>query len=140
MAFVAIIALYVSLGILAAAGTIAISGRLFAGVGEWVFYSLLLILIAVFYPVFSVYFTNPASWPTKLVAAAGFGLLGLLGLRFAGALVAGYLLHGLWDLLHEAWAVAGVGIGLPLTEIPLAYGFLCLAYDCSIATYILRCR
>ena len=36
----------------------------------------------------------------------------------------GYLLHGLWDVLHETHAHSGVDLFGPqqITEIPLAYG------------------
>ncbi|SDK68678.1 DUF6010 family protein [Microbulbifer yueqingensis] len=134
MALAIIFVLYASIGVLAAAGSITISRRLFAGPRERVFYGLFLVLIAAFYLAFTAYFDGTGTtWLAEIVLASGFALLGLLGCARTGLLAAGYLLHGLWDLLHELPAS-----GLPLTEIPLAYGVFCAAFDWCVAAYCVR--
>ena len=50
--------------------------------------------------------------------------------------IIGYVLHGLWDLLHELHAHAGVDFDTRMmTEIPLAYGAFCATYDWCMAAY-----
>jgi len=52
---------------------------------------------------------------------------GLLGVRLPLALIVGFSLHGLSDLLHELQAHGGFSAFEPgqLTAIPLAYGLFC---------------
>jgi hypothetical protein len=61
----------------------------------------------------------------------------LLGARFPFLLIAGYSLHGLWDLLHELQAHGAYSAFEPgqLTAIPLAYGVFCVAFDFCAAAY-----
>jgi len=63
--------------------------------------------------------------------------IGLLGVRLPFALIVGYPLHGLWDLLHELQAHGAYSAFEPgqLTAIPLAYGVFCAAFDFCIAAY-----
>jgi hypothetical protein len=66
-----------------------------------------------------------------------FVAIGLLGARFPWALMVGYSLHGLWDLLHElqahgAYSAFDQG---QLTAVPLAYGVFCAAFDFGMAAY-----
>lgn len=136
MALAIIMVLYASIGVLAAAGSMAISRRLFAGSRERVFYGLFLVLIAAFYLAFTAHFDGGRAWLAETGAVVAFGLLGLLGCARTGLLAAGYLLHGLWDLLHEV-PLSG---GPPLTEIPLAYGVFCAAFDWCVAAYCIRRR
>ena len=58
-----------------------------------------------------------------------------VGLPFA--LIVGYSLHGLWDLLHELQAHGAYSAFEPgqLTPIPLAYGVFCAAFDFCMAAY-----
>ncbi len=71
-----------------------------------------------------------------------FSLFGVVGTRYVLALIPGYLLHGIWDVLHELSAHAGVSVpGLePLTTIPLAYGVFCATFDVAICVYFVRRR
>lgn len=66
-----------------------------------------------------------------------FAAIGLLGVRLPYALIVGYSLHGLWDLLHEFQAHGTYSAFKPgqLTAIPLAYGVFCAAFDFYMATY-----
>ena len=68
---------------------------------------------------------------------AVFAVFGLVGVRVSFALIVGYLLHGLWDAVHEFNAHAGGSLlGPPqTTSVPLAYGFFCATYDFLMATY-----
>jgi len=61
----------------------------------------------------------------------------LLGARLPFALIVGYSLHGLWDLLHELQAHGAYSAFKPgqLTAIPLAYGVFCAAFDFCMAAY-----
>jgi hypothetical protein len=51
-------------------------------------------------------------------------------------------LHGVWDILHELSAHTSFSAVRPeqLTEIPLAYGVFCLAFDAAISVYFVRRR
>ena len=64
-------------------------------------------------------------------------LLSLLGVRLPVVLIIGYLVHGLWDVLHEMHAHGGVDLfsAQHATEIPLAYGAFCATYDWCMAGY-----
>ena len=132
---VVIVLLYASVGVLAALGSITLGRKLFTPGGEQLFYGLFLAAIAAFYLAFAAYFGAASSWPVEAGAVAVFALLGLAGTRLPAALVLGYSLHGLWDLLHEWHAHAGAVIVDPerLTPIPLGYGAFCLAFDLAIA-------
>ncbi|SHG07007.1 hypothetical protein SAMN04487965_3250 [Microbulbifer donghaiensis] len=137
MALAVIVVLYISIGLMAAAGTIAIVRKLLPMRAEQIFYGLFLVLIAAFYLAFTAYFDNPRAWPLEAVAVALFTLFGVLGCRIPAWLIAGYLLHGVWDLFHELPVYTTVEIGTDrLTEIPMAYGVFCIAYDWCMAAYI----
>jgi hypothetical protein len=138
--FVVIVILYAGLGLLAAAGSVAISQRLFRGRSEQILYAIFLVPIAGFYLAFVAYFKDPSPWSIELLAALAFSLLGIFGARYAAVLILGYLLHGAWDALHElaahgGWQALAHG---QLTEIPLAYGVFCAVFDVAIAAYCAR--
>lgn len=63
--------------------------------------------------------------------------MAVLGMRLSFALIVGFTLHGLWDLLHELQAHGAYSAFEPgqLTAIPLAYGVFCAAFDFYIAAY-----
>jgi hypothetical protein len=44
------------------------------------------------------------SWRVETAVVVAFVAIGLLGVRLPFALIVGYSLHGLWDLLHELQA------------------------------------
>jgi len=52
-------------------------------------------------------------------------------------LIAGYALHGGWDLLHEVQAHMQVNVfgGREATKIPLAYGAFCATFDWAMVVY-----
>lgn len=137
MALVIIVVLYISVGFLAAAGSIFISQKLFSARGEQVFFALFFIAIAGFYLAFTAYFENQEAWRLEMAVVIVFSLFGILGLRFPLALIVGYSLHGIWDIVHEIHTLGGVnlfGAG-KITEIPLAYGVFCAAFDWCVAGY-----
>src|ERR1700751_3852168 len=138
MALSVIIALYVGIGILAAAGSIFISQKLFSARGEQIFFALFFIAIAGFYLAFTAYFENQEAWRLEIGAVVVFTIFGILGLRFPVALIIGYSLHGIWDVVHEIHAFAGVSpFGTKrMTELPLAYGVLGAVLDWGVAVYI----
>jgi len=136
MALSVIFALYISIGLMSAAGSVAISKRVFSAKAEQIFFGLFLVAIAGFYLVFTAHFGNEAAWRLETGAVAVFTVLGVLGIRVPVVLMLGYVLHGFWDLLHELHAHAGVDVGLSTgTEIPLAYGAFCATYDWCMAAY-----
>jgi hypothetical protein len=137
MAFSIIIVLYLSIGSLAAAGSACISQKLFSAKVEQVFFGLFLIAIAAFYLAFTAYFGDQRAWRLETGGVIVFAVFGVLGVRMPVALIIGYLLHGIWDLLHEIHAHGGGDVfgGQQATDLPLAYGVFCAAYDCCIAAY-----
>lgn len=137
MALSVIVVLYVSVGILAAAGSIFISQKIFSAKAEQIFFALFLIAIAAFYLAFTAYFDNQEAWRLETGAVIVFALFGIVGLRFPVALILGYSLHGIWDLVHEIHAHVGVSPFGPheMTELPLAYGVFCAAFDWCVSAY-----
>ena len=134
---IVIVALYVSIGVLSAAGSVYISKSIFSAKVEQIFFGLFLIPIAGFYLAFTAHFGNQDAWQLESTAVAVFAVFGLVGVRVPFALVVGYLLHGLWDAVHEFNAHAGGSLVGPrqTTSVPLAYGFFCATYDVLMATY-----
>jgi hypothetical protein len=137
MAFSVIIVLYASIGFLAAAGSICISQKLFSAKAEQIFFAVFLIAIAGFYLAFTAYFGDQGAWRLEAGGVIVFAVFGLLGIRVPFALIIGYLLHSVWDVLHEIYAHGGGDLfgGQRQTEIPLAYGAFCAAYDWCMAAY-----
>jgi hypothetical protein len=123
--------------LLAAAGSIFISRKLFSAKAEQIFFALFFIAIAAFYLAFTAYFRDQGAWRLEAGAVILFALFGILGLRLPVVLVIGYCLHGFWDVLHEIHSFAGVSpFGVrELTELPLAYGVFCAAFDWCVAGY-----
>ena len=137
LGFVVIMILYAVIGLMAAAGTISITRKLLAPKTEQIFYAMFLIMIAAFYLAFAAYFGVASAWRVETAVVMAFVVIGLLGVRLPFALIVGYSLHGLWDLLHELQAHGAYSAFEPgkLTAIPLAYGFFCAAFDFSMAVY-----
>jgi hypothetical protein len=137
MALSVIIVLYVFIGFLAAAGSIFISQKLFSAKVEQIFFALFLVAIAAFYLAFTAYFGDQGAWRLETGAVIVFALFGILGVRLPVVLIIGYCLHGIWDMLHEVHAYGRVSpFGAhELTELPLAYGAFCAAYDWCVACY-----
>lgn len=142
MAFSIIIVLYLTIGLLAAAGSVFISKKLFPAKGEQVIFAIFLIAIAGFYLAFTAYFGDEGAWRFETSGVAAFAVFGLLGTRVPAVLIIGYFLHGLWDMLHEFHAHASGDLfdTQNPTEIPLAYGFFCAAYDWCMAWYFFTRR
>jgi len=142
LGFLVIVVLYATIGLLAAAGAISITRKIFGPKAEQVFYGLFLVIIAAFYLAFVAYFGNAAAWRAETVAVVLFALIGLFGVRLPTALVVGYALHGAWDLVHELQAQGAISayyLGR-LTAVPLAYGVFCAAFDVYIAAYAFKRR
>lgn len=135
--FVVIVVLYAMIGVMAARGTICIFRKILAPKPEQIFYAMFLILVAALYLAFAAYFGAATAWRLETLVVLGFVAIGLLGVRVPFALIVGYLLHGLWDLLHELQAHGAYSGFKPgqLTAIPLAYGVFCAAFDFYMAAY-----
>ena len=137
LGFVVIMILYAVIGLMAAAGTISITRKLLAPKTEQIFYAMFLIMIAAFYLAFAAYFGVASAWRVETAVVMAFVVIGLLGVRLPFALIVGYSLHGLWDLLHELQAHGAYSTFEPgqLTAIPLAYGVFCAVFDFCMAAY-----
>src|SRR6266705_2471159 len=137
LGFMVIVVLYATIGLLAAAGAISITRKIFGPKAEQFFYGMFLIPIAAFYLAFVAYFGNAAAWHVETAAVLVFAMISVFGVRIPVALIAGYSLHGLWDLLHELQAQGAFSALEPgqLTAVPLAYGVFCAAFDVCIAGY-----
>jgi hypothetical protein len=137
LGFVVIVILYAVIGLMAAAGCISIARKILAPKAEQIFYAMFLIMVAAFYLAFVAYFGVATAWRLETAVVVGFVAIGLLGARLPFALIVGYSLHGLWDLLHELQAHGACSAFEPgkLTAIPLAYGFFCVAFDFYVAAY-----
>ena len=142
MALAAILSLYLVIGVMAAIGSVTISRSRFSPRVEHVFFALLLVPIAGMYLAFVAYFSDYSTLRLEAYAVVVFVSLALLGLRFPMLLVLGYALHGGWDLAHEVWMHFGAGAGgaRMLTDLPLAYGVFCAAYDWGMAGYFFTRR
>jgi hypothetical protein len=137
LGFVVIVILYAVIGLMAAAGAICVTRKIFAPKAEQIFYATFLILIAAFYLAFAAYFRASTAGRLEGAVVVAFVVIGLLGVRLPFFLILGYSLHGLWDLLHElqahgAYSAFGPG---QLTAIPLAYGIFCAVFDFCMAAY-----
>jgi len=138
MALSVIILFYAGIGLLAAAGSIFISQKVFFAKGQQIFFALFFVAIAGFYLAFTAYFGDQEAWRLEMRAVILFAVFGILGLRLPFALIVGYSLHGVWDVVHEIHAHSGVSpLGAQeMTELPLGYGAFCAAFDWCIATYV----
>jgi hypothetical protein len=128
---------YASIRALAAAGSMYLSHRFVPAKHEGTLYGLFFIAIAAFYLACTSYFGNAAAWSLETIAVLAFAAMGCLGTRAPLVLIAGYALHGGWDLLHEVQAHTHVDLfgGREATKIPLAYGAFCATFDWVIAVY-----
>jgi len=137
LGFVVIAILYVGIGVMAARGTICIFRKILSPKSEQIFYAMFLIAVAALYLAFAAYFRAATAWQVETAAVAAFVAIGLLGVRLPFALIVGFPLHGLWDLLHELQAHGGCSAfeSGQLTAVPLAYGFFCAAFDFYVAAY-----
>ena len=137
LGFVVILILYAVIGLMAAAGAILIARKMLPPKAEQIFYAMFLIMIAAFYLAFAAYFRMATAWRLETAVVVAFVAIGLLGARLPFALIVGYSLHGLWDLLHELQAHGAYFAFKPgqLTAIPLAYGVFCAAFDFCMAAY-----
>lgn len=135
--FVVIVTLYTVIGLLSVVGSIVITKKIFSPISEQIFYGIFLLPIAGFYLAFTAYFEIEAAWRLELAAVTIFFVIGLIGTRIPFAIILGYPLHGIWDVLHEIHMHGGFSIfeSGQVTSIPLAYGFFCLAYDFGISVY-----
>jgi len=137
LGFVVIMILYAVIGLMAATGTISTVRKFLGPRAEQVFYGMFLIVIAAFYLAFAAYFGIAKALRPETAAVVIFAMMGLFGTRLPIALIVGYPLHGLWDLLHELLAQGAFSAFEPgrLTSIPLAYGVFCAVFDVCIAGY-----
>jgi Family of unknown function (DUF6010) len=135
---IVIVVLYVTIGVMSAAGSVYISRSIFSAKVEQIFFALFLIPIAGFYLAFTAYFRDQDAWQLEAAAVAVFAVFGLVGVRVPFAVIIGYLLHIPWDAVHEFKGPhAGGSLLVPrqITSVPLGYGFFCATYDFLMATY-----
>jgi hypothetical protein len=135
--FMVIVVLYIAIGVMSAAGSVYISKLIFSAKAEQIFFGLFLIPIAGFYLAFTAYFGDTNAWKSEAAAVAVFAVFGLVGVRVSFALIIGYVLHGIWDGIHEFNGhIDGSPVGSgQMTTVPLGYAFFCLTYDFLMAAY-----
>ena len=77
------------------------------------------------------------AWRLETDVIVVFVAISLLGARLPLALIIGYSLHGLWDLLHELQVHGAYSVFEPgqLTAIPLGHGVFCAVFDFCMAGY-----
>lgn len=138
MALWVIFTLYFGIGLLAAAGSVFLARKLSSTMTEQTIFALFLLPIAGFYLAFTAHFGDHSAWGFETAGVIAFTILGLLGVRATLALILGYFGHGLWDVFHEM-RLQGVDLlgDFRATDIPLAYGAFCLAYDWCVAAYFI---
>lgn len=142
LGFAVIVILYAAIGFMAVAGAIFIARKFLAPKTEQIFFAVFLIMIAGFYLAFAAYFEAATAWRMETAVVLAFAAIGLAGVRLPLALIVGYPLHGLWDVLHELQAHGGYFAFEPgqLTAIPLAYGVFCAVFDFCAGAYFYRRR
>src|SRR5438552_1389479 len=104
LGFVVIVILYAAIGFMAAAGAIFLARKFLAPKAEQILFARFLIMIAAFYLAFAAYFGAATAWRPETAVVLAFVAIGLVGARLPLALIIGYPLHGLWDVLHELQA------------------------------------
>ena len=128
---IVIVTLYIAIGGMSAAGSVFIVRSILSAKWEQIFFGLFLIPIAGFYLAFVAYFGAKDAWQLEVMAVAVFTVFGLLGTRFPFVLIIGYLIHGVWDAVHEFTLLGPQQI----TPVPLGYPYFCATYDFIIAGY-----
>jgi hypothetical protein len=83
---VVIVALYITIGVMSAAGSIYISKSILSAKAEQIFFGLFLIPIAGFYLAFTAYFGDKDARQIEATAVAVFTVFGLVGVRVSSAL------------------------------------------------------
>ena len=83
---IVIITLYITIGVMAAAGSVYIAKSIFSPKIEQIFFALFLIPIAGFYLAFTAYFGDKDAWLVEATAVAVFAVFGLVGVRVSFAL------------------------------------------------------
>ena len=78
---IVIVVLYITIGVMSAAGSVYISKSILSAKGEQIFFGLFLIPIAGFYLAFTAYFGDKDAWRLEATAVAVFAVLGLVGAR-----------------------------------------------------------
>lgn len=140
---------YIGIGLVVVVGSVHLSQSICSPLNEQRFYALILIPVAAFYWACMAYFETTSAFALESYTIAVFIVLALTGLKYFWVLFSGYLLHGLWDGIHEVVAHADfagtaessfVAEWTNLTSLPLAYGIFCATYDIGIAVYFLKRR
>lgn len=140
--FVVILFLYFSIGMMAVAGSILLTQKFLRPKWEQVYYAGFLLPIASFYLAFADYFGANGAWGLETRAVWVFAGFALVGVRAPLLLALGYLLHGVWDGLHELQAHGGYAAFADgtSTPTPLGYGVFCAAFDIGVFAYALLRR
>src|SRR5258708_9745534 len=101
LGFLVIVVLYATIGLLAAAGAISITRKIFGPRAEQVFYGLFLVIIAAFYLAFVAYFGNAAAWRVEKDCGVFFAPLGPFFKRHPTAPAIGFSPLRSWALVRQ---------------------------------------
>ncbi|PHS70549.1 MAG: hypothetical protein COB22_07950 [Cycloclasticus sp.] len=122
--------------IVAIPGTIMLTRKFLKPQTEKAFYALSLIPIALIFIGFTYYYGDLSALPAELIGVLIFLTFALLSQFFAiYLLIYAYILHALWDLLHEIFVIE-INTGITWTQVPTGYAAFCLTYDLIIAYYV----
>jgi hypothetical protein len=131
-----IIFIYANIAAFTAAGTIYLSQKLFEPGKERYFYAFFLFIIAIFYLSFILYYGDDMALQNELYAIVLFAVLACMGAFSTKILIVGYVLHAVWDFVHEfQQSLDSVLSNADLISIPLGYGVFCLVFDLAMAVY-----
>lgn len=116
------------IGLVLAAATVG-SARLIGFDRDQAFYPVVLIVIAWLYVLFAAIDGHLAVIVPEAAAALVFSVVAIAGYKQSvWWLVAGYALHGGWDLFHDQ-IIANAGV-------PVWWPEFCLGYDGAVAVYL----
>jgi hypothetical protein len=110
LGFAVIVILYAAIGFMAVAGVTFMARKFLAPKAEQIFFALFLIMIAGFYLAFAAYFGAATAWRLETGVVVAFAAIGIAGVRLPLALIIGYALHGLWDVLHDCRECSGANV------------------------------
>jgi hypothetical protein len=117
--------------------TIVPTSKFLSPRAQLTFFSISLIPIALFYIGFCWYFEEPQALKAEVIGVIGFSVLALWSYFSATwILIWAYLLHAVWDLVHEL--PLGALESINWSSVPPGYAAFCLVYDVIIAIYVFR--
>lgn len=124
--------------VIAVPGTILPARRYLKPRHEKIFYSMLLIPIALIYIGFAYYYDNLEVMHAEVIGLGLFVIIAFVGQLISSKMIwIGYLAHAMWDIAHEIFFINLESL-IPLTQTPTGYAVFCLVVDVIIACYVFQ--